>query len=270
MFEKMIESSSVETAASGRRGYFFLTSLTLALAFVFALGVSLFAQDFSLGTDNFDISELLAPIAVEAPEPEPVRPQTQAAPSQTDLPQRQVNMLAINENPKVPDSVSTVPNAYMSRPTGRFLISGSDRNADLGRGGDSNASTSNGTGSGTPSDDSTDHSTVASVKPPPAVKPPTAPRRGPVSLGVINGKATDLPKPAYSQPAIMIGAKGDVQVQVTIDETGKVISSKAMSGHPLLRPAAEKAAWGARFTPTKLSEVPVKVTGVIVYKFSRN
>ena len=64
-------------------------------------------------------------------------------------------------------------------------------------------------------------------------------------------------------------AQGKVDVQVFIDETGRVLSANAVSGHPLLRNAAEQAARNARFTPTYLSKVPVKVTGVIVYNFTR-
>jgi len=56
-------------------------------------------------------------------------------------------------------------------------------------------------------------------------------------------------------------------VQVTIDENGNVISASAVSGHPLLRQAAEQAARQAVFKPTLLSDQPVKVTGVIVYNF---
>jgi len=40
-----------------------------------------------------------------------------------------------------------------------------------------------------------------------------------------------------------------------------------VSGHPLLRGAAEQAARGARFSPTLLSGQPVKVSGVITYNF---
>ena len=60
---------------------------------------------------------------------------------------------------------------------------------------------------------------------------------------------------------------GSVQVQVLIDESGKVISAKALCGHPLLQRAGVKAAYVAKFTPTFLSGSPVKVTGVITYKF---
>lgn len=60
---------------------------------------------------------------------------------------------------------------------------------------------------------------------------------------------------------------GSVQVQVTIDESGKVISAKALCGHPLLREASVNAAYGARFTQTFVSGVPVRVTGIITYNF---
>jgi protein TonB len=84
---------------------------------------------------------------------------------------------------------------------------------------------------------------------------------------VLNGKAISLPKPAYPPIARQAHASGQVVVQVTIDENGSVISARAVSGHPLLQAAAVAAAHGARFSPTKLSGQPVKVTGVITYNF---
>ncbi len=89
-----------------------------------------------------------------------------------------------------------------------------------------------------------------------------------VSGGVINGKATNLPKPAYPAAARAVRASGAVNVQVTIDESGNVVSVSAVSGHPLLRAAAEQAARKAGFVPTLLSGQPVKVTGVVVYNFT--
>ena len=56
-------------------------------------------------------------------------------------------------------------------------------------------------------------------------------------------------------------------VQVLIDESGRVVSASAVSGHPLLRAAAVSAAQGARFSPTLLSGQAVKVSGVITYNF---
>lgn len=106
------------------------------------------------------------------------------------------------------------------------------------------------------------HNSAASAPPP--LKP------GPVktiSGGVLNGKATHLPKPAYPPIARGANASGTVNVAVTINESGNVISASAVSGHPLLRGSAVAAARQAKFSPTKLSGQPVKVTGVIVYNF---
>jgi TonB family protein len=89
----------------------------------------------------------------------------------------------------------------------------------------------------------------------------------PISGGIINGKATSLPKPVYPAAAKAVRASGSVNVQVLIDEEGKVISASAVSGHPLLRAASEQAARAATFSPTILSGQPVKVSGVIVYNF---
>ena len=62
--------------------------------------------------------------------------------------------------------------------------------------------------------------------------------------------------------------QGVVKVDVVLDETGKVISASASSGPGALRDAAVQAALKARFSPTKLSGQPVKVSGVINYKFT--
>ncbi|MFN0279773.1 MAG: TonB family protein [Pyrinomonadaceae bacterium] len=88
-----------------------------------------------------------------------------------------------------------------------------------------------------------------------------------ISGGVLNGKATSLPKPAYPAAAKAIRASGSVNVQVLIDESGRVISASAVSGHPLLRAAAVSAAQAATFSPTRLSGQPVKVSGIIAYNF---
>jgi protein TonB len=62
--------------------------------------------------------------------------------------------------------------------------------------------------------------------------------------------------------------QGTVTVEVVLDETGKVVSATASSGPQILRDAAVQAALKARFSPTKLSGQPVKVAGVINYKFA--
>lgn len=87
--------------------------------------------------------------------------------------------------------------------------------------------------------------------------------------GVLNGKATSLPKPEYPIDARAARLSGQVKVQVLIDESGKVVSANAISGleNVSLRIAAEAAAMSATFSPTLLSGQPVKVSGVIAYNF---
>jgi TonB family protein len=127
-----------------------------------------------------------------------------------------------------------------------------------------------GTGSLDPSTDNKagdgEKGATTKIDPPPLIEKPKLPQ----SIGVVNGRATNLPKPPYPAAAVAMGIQGKVDVQVTIDEKGNVISAKAASGHIMLRDAAVNAAWKAKFTPTLLSKVPVKVTGVIVYNFTRN
>jgi outer membrane biosynthesis protein TonB len=81
--------------------------------------------------------------------------------------------------------------------------------------------------------------------------------------GIVNKKAIYLPKPVYSPD---IKASGAVEVRIVIDESGKVISAKAVSGHFLLRPFAESAARQAKFNPTN-DVGKIRIKGVLVYDF---
>ena len=100
----------------------------------------------------------------------------------------------------------------------------------------------------------------------PAPAPKAAPL--PVSNGVLNGQALLLPAPSYPEAARRMQLVGTVRVEVTVDENGKVISAKAVSGPGLLRDASVQAAYRAKFSPTKLSGKPVQVTGSIIYNFT--
>ena len=105
---------------------------------------------------------------------------------------------------------------------------------------------------------------IESEPPPPAPRPVLKP----VSGGVLNGIALSLPSPGYPETARRLRTSGVVTVEVIVDETGKVISAVATSGPSLLRDVAVQAALRARFSPTKLSGQPVKVSGLINYKFA--
>ncbi len=100
-------------------------------------------------------------------------------------------------------------------------------------------------------------------EPPPKPSPP--PR---VSRGVLQGEALVKVQPIYPSIAKQINASGEVQVEVIIGENGRVISAKAISGHPVLRSAAEDAARKWVFKPTLLDGKPVKQPGVLKFQFT--
>jgi TonB family protein len=107
---------------------------------------------------------------------------------------------------------------------------------------------------------------ILDSEPPPSPGP--KPILKPVSGGVLNGTAVSLPPPTYPEAAKRMRTQGVVSVDVVLDETGKVVSATASSGPTILRDAAVQAALKAKFSPTKLSGQPVKVSGVINYKFA--
>jgi len=64
-------------------------------------------------------------------------------------------------------------------------------------------------------------------------------------------KPTHLSRPNYPPAAKAVHATGDVVVFVTVDSEGKVSTTSAEGGHPLLRKVAEIAASEATFEPVK-------------------
>jgi len=94
-------------------------------------------------------------------------------------------------------------------------------------------------------------------------------KHGPVSAGVLNGKAISLPKPDYPADARSAGVDGVVVIQVTVDEQGNVTEARAVSGPKILQEPSVNAAFQAKFSPTLVEGAAVKVTGVIVYNFGR-
>lgn len=269
MFEQLVESNTAEAEFKPRRKFFLVSSIVVGILFVTAVVAGIYAADFNLGTDNFDIAELLAPVAQTAPieEPEPSRQQPRdSRTSSADITTRQTNMARVDEPNIAPTGISVTRNQFLSRPVGTFLLdNGPERNGRVSYDPERpivDGSSSQQMGPSV-NDDAGD--TVA-----PPLPPKKENLKRTISIGVANGHAVSLPKPVYPQTALAVRAGGPVNVQVTIDEQGNVISAKAVSGHVMLRRVSEEAAWKARFTPTLLSHVPVKVTGVIVYNFTRN
>src|SRR5688572_10862429 len=98
MFDKFIESGS-ESDQNSRRNYFLVSTVIVGVLFVTGVIASIYAQEVGLGTDEFELSSMLAPVVPEAPEPpQPDRQQQQQA-EQLDRIIRQANILRIEEHP---------------------------------------------------------------------------------------------------------------------------------------------------------------------------
>ncbi len=273
MFDKLIESEPEGADFKNRRNYFMVSSAVVGIIFAAAVVISIYAADFSLGTSRFELVELIAPDSLSKPEPEP-RPQprnSQPQPAkQAQVAMRPELVARVDETPKdVPTAISTVKNPVKERAEGITEVGPLTTDPV----GDPSSTRGTGTqptaGTGLTASGPKDTEKEPDPEPPPVKKPEPPVVKTIVSGGVVNGKATSLPKPSYSAAAQAVGAQGKVTVQVLIDESGRVISANAVSGHVLLQPSAIAAARNARFSVTYLSGVPVKVTGMIVYNFTK-
>jgi protein TonB len=84
---------------------------------------------------------------------------------------------------------------------------------------------------------------------------------------VLWGGVIKKTQPRYPLSAKRFNLSGAVDVQVTISEAGSVIEAKAISGHPLLRGAAENATRKWVFKPSTLNGVPVETQIVLTFVF---
>ncbi|CAN5602099.1 hypothetical protein BH24ACI2_BH24ACI2_15340 [soil metagenome] len=286
MLDQLVESRNKVNDGKMRGGLFVMSSFLVIMILFGATIWSIFAKDINISGDGLQLSALVTPIPLAASEPEP-----EPAPKQerkTEQPKnekqmiakRQTNTLRLDESPtKLPTKVSVTKNTSKARPNALFeFTKGAETEAQgapqLARG----MGNPNSGGVGIPTSNNTKHVEPEVIekptpKPPPPLPPATPkptpkPPPAPISGGVVNGKAIDLPKPNYPAAAKAIRADGEVSVQVTIDEYGNVIAANTVSGHALLRSSAVSAALNAKFRPTLLSDQPVKVKGVIIYKFA--
>lgn len=259
MFNNLIESSSHAREFKRRGSFLLFTTATYLVLFVVTGVVSIYAYDAHLESQNTELEITFIP--VNEPEPPPPPRNTITPTSNPDRsPARSVRTVLYDSvsNPNnVPPNVSTqaqpVPPARSDSVQGDF---NANPPAPPGR----TSGVTGGTGSG-------EVVTVPDTPPPPPEERRAVPKVIRMSTGVLKGNAISLPHPIYPNIAKQIKLQGSVSVQILIDESGKVVSAEAIDGHPILIPEAKRAALRALFTPTKLSGVPVKVSGVIVYKF---
>ncbi len=264
MFEHLVESTSHKDDIA-RKGSFILGTVVVYAILGTALFIGgIYWYDAQLENQNLELTTLVAPVPVmpqqAAPEKQAAKPaeqpKDQAVATRTEL-------IARVDQPIAPKEVSAVASKVPPIPKGVPVAIGSSNT-------EANISGPIGSGTGgVPGGTGTSPAPIVKVDEPPPPPPAPTPKKitAPISGGVLNGKAISLPKPQYPAIARTARASGQVTVQVTIDENGSVISARAVGGHPLLQAAAVAAARGARFSPTKLSGQPVKVTGVITYNF---
>lgn len=100
-----------------------------------------------------------------------------------------------------------------------------------------------------------------------AIRYPRAPN-APVVGGVLQGAARVRVEPVYPAVAKHERISGTVIVEVTVDETGRVLNARSVCGPDLLVEASLDAARKWQFTPTLLSGQPVKVIGTITFNFN--
>ncbi len=256
MFDNLVESSSHKDDISRKGSFVVITALIYAVLGVAFFVAGVYWYDNHLGEMELELTTLVAPVPVpQAAKEEVKKDEVKPVKEQPNVDVRKELIADVSRTELVPKEVSAKASDVPPVRRGVTTVLGSS---------DSNSAApmpaGPGAGNVVTAPTKVD---IAGEPPPPEPKPP----RAPISGGVLNGKALSLPKPPYPQIAKAAHASGTVVVQVLIDENGNVVSARAVSGHPLLQAVAVAAARGARFSPTKLSGQPVKVTGVIQYNF---
>lgn len=84
---------------------------------------------------------------------------------------------------------------------------------------------------------------------------------------LFNFEITQSVQPVHTIKAQEAGAKGLVQVEVTIDVDGSVLQARARSGNKLLHAEAEKAALMTKFKKFSVYGKPARAFGFIVFRF---
>ena len=259
MFENLVESGS-HSEDLKRKGSFLLGFMGLYVVLIIAglIAGILWAPAY-IDQQTLELTALIAPVPVQQQQQEQKQ---EAKPEKLDVSKnvdvRKELIADVSRADLVPKEVSAKASDVPPVRKGVVTMLGS---------GNTNAIAPVAPGAGTGSIISTGPQKVDVADAPPPPPPKPTPPKAPISGGVLNGKAVRLVQPPYPAIARSARAAGQVRVQIVIDENGNVVSAAPVSGHPLLQGAAVAAARASKFTPTKLSGMPVKVSGVIIYNF---
>jgi len=255
MFEHLVESGS-HSEDIKRKGSFLLgfTGIYIVLLTV-AFVAGIWYATANIDAQTLELTALIAPVPVQAQQKQEAKPEKIEITKNVDV--RKELIADVTRADLVPKEVSAKASDIPPVRKGVVTMVGSSN---------SNAIAPVAPGAGTGNIISAPAKVDVGEAPPPPPPKPTPPK-APISGGVLNGKAVRLVQPPYPAIARSAHASGQVRVQIVIDENGNVISATPVSGHPLLQGAATAAARASKFTPTKLSGMPVKVSGVIIYNF---
>ena len=262
MFDKLIDSTPERRKRRFIR-FFFGTSLLYLLALTAALVVSVVAANPELlHPPDLKVTDLVPP-----PKLGTDRPRTKPHPL-VRSPRPDIYNPVPLDHPPPAQAADTTPVQSNNPPTGP-LIEGPGDPRGLAHGDPHSPGFIPGIGIERRS---------ASPEPPEPPPPPVAASKpkneaqSPVRIPstVLQGKAIDRRTPVYPKMAIQVRIEGSVSVEVVISPEGRVEAARAVSGHPLLKPAAVEAAWLWRFQPTLLNNSPVRVTGIITFVFKLN
>jgi len=257
MFDNLVESSSHKDDLSRKGSFVVATALIYGVLLLAFFVAGIYWYDNHLGEMELELTTLVAPVPVPQQQKEEPKQEAKPVKVEQNVDVRKELIADVTRTQLAPQEVSAKASDIPPVRKGVTTVLGSENSS-------TSAPMPAGPGAGTVVSAPTKVA-IADEPPPPEAKP--TPPRAPISGGVLNGKAISLPKPAYPPIARAAHAAGTVVVQVLIDENGNVVSAHAVSGHPLLQAVAVGAARQARFSPTKLSGQPVKVTGVIQYNF---
>jgi protein TonB len=265
MFTNLIESQSHVREFKRRSSFFLITVVAYAIALTGAGVASVFAYDAQLEaqSSSLELMSWVPPVTPEPPRPinevrpTPARHTPSNAPVDPNVnrPIRTDFVSRPDDPSRVPDNVGTQASPIPPMTDGAIL---GPRNVDPP------ASAVPNTGSCATC---TATAPVVTITERPPTPEPPKPTTQHVPSQVLNSKLITAPQPIYPAMAKQTRTEGSVNIQILVDEQGKVVSAQVMAGNPMLTPAAKEAAMRARFTPTTLNGVPVKIQGVITYNF---
>ncbi len=230
----------------GRRAMDFFLSVLIHGSLLVALVLIPLYFTEAIDLKQFTQTLLVAPPPPPPPPATPVITQARAIPkrvltsggkliSPTVIPQR---VAILNEEPLPPDVGPSVPGGV---PGG---IPGGQAGGVLG---------------------SILSSGQTTVAPPPTPSAHKAPLR--VGGRVKRPQRIFAPQPPYPVLARQAKVEGDVVIDAIIGADGNVVEIKAVSGHPLLVPAALEAVRKWKFEPTYLNDEPVPVQFLLTVQF---